>query len=1260
MAYSLQEIEQKLSAIPGEVFQELMDALLSEVEEEYSHLVSTGRQSGKQKTVKGTPDTVIRLPNGKLLLIESTTNEGIKKQSEFRKKLIGDVQKCLSKYSPAEVERIILCSNEKVSAELEGELNKFTRPHGIKLDIWARDRIALALNSRQRHLAQLYLGIPFGTGQVVSEQEFVERYERPGYQTTLSNAFFARENELKALSESLLNSPISLVIGKAGVGKTKLCLEALHRFQVANPTWGCFCVTKTPTAESIFNDIRHLLDPKKDYLIFLDDVNRQLTNFNEVLARMIDNGHGKIHVLATVRDYGRKEVETYCQNSELGFQVSNVTPLPEETILEILKSSDFNIQNQDYHRRILRIAQGNARIAIMLADLAIKTQNLEALNDVSDVYDQYFQRIQSDNGVLHQTEARKVLGFIAFFQQVQTQPKAEYQAMLSHFGLLEETFWHYADQLDELELVEISTDRHFVRNADQSMGGYMFYKVFIAEQLLSFKALLQHYFHSHSRKVQEMIVAANNDFGPAKVAEQVTPLLSDLWLDLRHSDEKEVLSFLSVFWFWLPDQCLAFLQERIIALPLVKNPDYQTDLPTDNLRHENDPYIETLQYFLHSQSYREQYFRAALSAGFHYVSRRPEAMPEWIKMLQEQLVFTREDYRHNFKRQVAFLNWMLANVEKTEYRVAMFVLASFLLKTDFQVHTSGTMKHQIAFYHFPLPITDEIRLFREQIWRFLSDHFQQYPTECFQVLKAYSLNGDFHPVREVLESDLPFVVELLQDFLSPNNFSHCYYLHSLPERLQLFSVDTAILKALQKRFDCLQFQYFRVLDLNRLRNRDRYDLKETRHEEFERLKKEEIITFFQFADLEAFQSFYGEFVFLTNTEESRNANLNWGLDMILENHLEHNENLTFSFLRHILVKGNPSLYAPSALLISFIKTNAALAKRFWRAIEKIPFKGKTMWLMRFYEWLPPEFVNQEYYESMMAFYRNLDEPAIWHSEHLERYISFNPNVFRDFLALNVAKNEIGQQARLWFDFFQKNIRHFRLEDTFLVQKAYFQQVALDQHFDHDFKDWLAVLKFDNNFLFEYIRQYNWSDRLHQANDHRKLGILWSLGNAEEIVEKAMLAVDWQGEPWVIPFEYPANELFLGIPAEQMERAAQFWQNFIEKHHTDLALMQLAFNIIRRLFDQHYQTLFLKFIALNPNVEFFQKIRWGDEVQMRVYSGKVSSSDRGVVRWERVMEMLEKVPDPFLIIQHKAFAREQILETQRFAERVRETWRDDDF
>jgi hypothetical protein len=58
----------------------------------------------------------------------------------------------------------------------------------------------------------------------------------------------------------------------------------------------------------------------------------------------------------------------------------------DEQIIDIIKAQPFEILNPDYHKEIVRIADGNPRLAIMTALLAKAHQNIYALADVSDLF----------------------------------------------------------------------------------------------------------------------------------------------------------------------------------------------------------------------------------------------------------------------------------------------------------------------------------------------------------------------------------------------------------------------------------------------------------------------------------------------------------------------------------------------------------------------------------------------------------------------------------------------------------------------------------------------------------------------------------------------------------------------------------------------------------------------------------------------------------------------------------------------------------
>ena len=80
----LQSIENEIKNINEALFQELCDSYLAIRNENYSALSRIGSMSGKQKTVTGTPDSLLLLPTGKYLFIEHSTNitRGVSKLEE--------------------------------------------------------------------------------------------------------------------------------------------------------------------------------------------------------------------------------------------------------------------------------------------------------------------------------------------------------------------------------------------------------------------------------------------------------------------------------------------------------------------------------------------------------------------------------------------------------------------------------------------------------------------------------------------------------------------------------------------------------------------------------------------------------------------------------------------------------------------------------------------------------------------------------------------------------------------------------------------------------------------------------------------------------------------------------------------------------------------------------------------------------------------------------------------------------------------------
>ena len=173
----LQAIETALSSINQAAFQELCDSFLALRNSNYSAFSRTGSQSGKQKTVKGTPDTFLLLPSGKYIFVEYSTNitAGVKK-------LTDDVRKCVDTNKTGiplnQITEIILCVNFNLTVLEVQNLRNLLSNTRIGLTVYTLDSLAIELYLHHRDLTHEYLGLPLDTGQIVSIERFIAEYNR--------------------------------------------------------------------------------------------------------------------------------------------------------------------------------------------------------------------------------------------------------------------------------------------------------------------------------------------------------------------------------------------------------------------------------------------------------------------------------------------------------------------------------------------------------------------------------------------------------------------------------------------------------------------------------------------------------------------------------------------------------------------------------------------------------------------------------------------------------------------------------------------------------------------------------------------------------------------------------------------------------------------------------------------------------------------------------------------------------------------------
>lgn len=1203
----LQAIEGALVSINQAAFQELCDSFLALRNRNYSAFSRIGSQSGKQKTIKGTPDTFFMLPNGNYIFVEYSTNvtAGLSKLHE-------DIRKCIDEKRTGiplnQIVEIILCMNFNLTAEEVQSLFNLLTEKNISLTIYTLDALSIELNLHHRDLTHQYLGLPLDTGQIVSIDNFIIEYNKAsqGIATPLNNTFLHREEEIKLLIDSIHNYDFIIITGAAGVGKTKLSLEGIIKFLSNNHSFSAYCVSYK-SHNTLLEDLYHYIEDDRDYILFVDDANR-IDAFNQITGYFKTARSGKLKVVLTVRDYAYKEIGILCQ--ELIYKRIDIFKLSDNQIIDIIKTEPFEILNPDYQKEIVRIADGNPRLAIMTALLAKAEQNIYALYDVSDLFERYFSTFIRDDGEFANELNIKCLGVIAFFYTIPYKERNTTDSILNAFGITYPDFIESIDKLDKLELVEIKYD--YVKIPEQNLSTFFFYKAFIKDGLLSFITLLSKYFSSNNERFRECIIPANNTFGHQNVMDKLQPVLQEYWLSIN-KDEERAFKFCNTFWFYLQTEALEFVYNIVASLPKASISEYTVDYDNNAFSSNQNKIIELLGEFFRFPIH----LKDSLELAFEYTRKKPEHLPELIHKIRERLTFDVDDERNRFQRQnilFQILHEGLVN-DDVLYSTTFFELSKTFMCFKFQ-HTKGGRKHSFYWYDYPIPNSPVIQEFRGRIWDSLETYFERYPDYAFNLLRSYASVSP-NATKDIMEYDLNFLIKIIDNKLNVNSFEHCRYVQDQIMWCKRNAITNESFSSLSMRFRNPTYEVFLKIDWNKLRDRDEleYDFKSYR--EYEKLKEEEIRSFFAFKTIADVSRFYDTFYYLFNATE-RNWNYLTSLDIIIDENCSINFDIGCLILQEIINKGNAIQYIPRLVLHNHLNTSEK-ADRIWNIIQSEGYNNVLQWQLSFFDNLNESLINPAIVDALINTIKNLSDRVIIQFKRLEKYEIVEPKLFQILLRAIVERNEQeGIQIEIWIDVFDTYFTKLG-EDVELIKKAYLQQEKIHSSFDLYGKGFVNILRKDSNFLIEFVRSLH-SKTFGLPNGTKDLSFVWQIDEVESLLMEVFDFATENHHYYGI-LEHFCNSFFRGLQAETKERAHAFLIEYCMRNFEDYRKINIVVDIARHTMSEIFEEVLLLYISLNQNVEDFSKILWRGSGTSG--SGDVILADIEMADWKRIQSIVEK-------------------------------------
>ncbi len=1243
----INQIQNALKGLDGGAFQKLADSYI--FKKGYQNINPIGSALGSDKVRKGTPDSYFRQKNGKLVFAEYTTD-----QTNIVKKLKGDLEKCLDTTKTGipldEIEEIVFCHNSQLPLLDEQALYKTCKDNGIKIQVFGLESISFDLYQKHPSLAQDFLGISIDTGQILEPMEFVENVGKNKTSTPLDTDFHYREEELTEIQEKIEINELVILTGSAGVGKSRLALQALEAFKKTHDNYKLLVIyNKGP---DLFEDIRSYFSEPGNFLLLVDDANR-ITQFDYIVDLIQKQRKDqKIKVIATVRDYARDKINNTAK--ALG-NVSEVEikPMNPEEIKGFIEAQ-YNINNSLYLNRISDIAGGNPRLAIMAAILAVKENSLKSIRDVSALYDEYFSSISSDLKELQDTHTLKVAGIISFFRAIDKSNTEAMELIQNVFGISSKDFWKSVEYLHEAEIVDVY-EKEVVKISDQVFSTYLFYLCFFKERTLSFSLLLENFFPSQINKLKDAIYPCLNSFDFDQISEAIRNDVKKRWANcIEENNENDLHELIKAFWFLLQSDVLIYVRDNIAKIE-----SQPIDLPSITFESANVtlnayPLLEILARF--NQESDESTFKTALDIVFLHIEKVPSAAPQFIKLMTNDFGFNRHSYQSEYLFQTILINALWGKTENGKNKLfsRLFIeVTSKYLKTRYDNHEGSN--RTITIYKFELLPIEPVFNLRKVMWEGI---FELYKTSNLRAyvssaIRSYCGSGYYLSQKEIVKRDAESIIPFMETEFDPKDFSECLLVqkyHKLLKRKEILLTEKLSQKFLSDTYELYNMMSFNYSDVESDNTSD-----------FDKIRKKRIKTYSISFGFEEYQTFIiksNEILSLLegspDTHQIRSAVTQTFLFLS-----ERDAALYEMVISEYIRTGNTLKLNQEQTLIDKL-IGACGDQKALNILREAEYSFKNQWLFDYYRCLSLENVTQEAAKELLALYDEATPREIPHGyDHLLNYVEADKNIIAKVIGLIITKTEKDQNFGCCLDMLfnhltEINKRLFDLleGDLTLIKKAYLTHCKSSQNADYNGATLSRILSADPAFLSEIIELQDYNSEWANGRDY---SFLWKHENCEAIVEiaiKKILRINLSKGCFLGSY---LEKLFCArsntecLP-EIKEKQDNFLKNIIEEKSSDTDLMKLIFNLISEFKPDRRVQFIQLFIDNNNNYSEFEALSF--EPSHWTYGGSAVPHYQARVEYWSTLLPLFNTTD---LLEHKLFIENTI---QRLRARVEQEKKSD--
>lgn len=1234
---TITQIENALKAINQASFQSLINHLLYLQGNKY--VGAPGAVVGKDKTSKGSPDSFF-INDDMYIFVECTTHEKLGKSKSFIEKLLKDVDHCFNedatKISKDKIEKIILACNEKVSAEDYNLLNIKVKSHNrsTKLEILNIQNLPLLIYDFSK-LSEEYLNVQIVKGEIYTLNEFLLKTTK-GLQPSLTNEFIGRNEEIKECVTALQRCNRLLLSGGAGVGKSKLAVQVLEELSKENYT----PIVIQSSAVPLWDDFNHFFQAGKNYLVLFDDANKSIQNLNYLLSIIDKHNTFSVKVIITSRDYVKKQVSQSL--SEHPYEEVVISEFKDEEITKIIETALPNLKfHPDIKRKIVDLAKGNARVALMATYSVTPDAETNYLSSPVLLYEQYFKKISGEIGIFDNPIILKSLAIVSFFGVLDKNNESLKQILLDNFAIDWNELWSAIMELHSHEILDVYASE-VVKVSDQVLATYAFYKCFIDDKsvVIDYAQWIIIFMNNYSPRIRATLIDANNTFAYSHVKDLVQPHLNKV-LKQINTDE-DLYTFYNLFWFYKGRECLLFLKKWINGLEQEDTPEILKFDFISNDHSKASKHFELLKEFW---NHPNELLRPSIEVALELLVKQPHRLSEILKFINDDFKYRLEDREQGFLRQTIILDVLLSENLPDDQKIfanGIFLnLAQALLGWHYTQF--GSMKGmEFTIYNFDLYKSVELMKLRELILNHVEKHFDFNNAQSKNILnKIIYPGGDIDKSIYVDEIN---IYEKMISKLDSNQYSDCKFVKTLAKHL------TNAGKVYPENWN--NFIESDIIKLsNFLKNGWEYR-NDKSYEEFEQEKREEYDDFIKKSTWKVTEKFlYSIHELYKQQVDSTVWRIENAVTDIYVSIANKDKNELEKALR-LFFSGEVIFPLRATVMNIAIGNKIMTGKEFLFIINDYDFKDKPYWISVLLSILPEEQIDGVFLrllielfqkpENDISIHRMLD--YIKYEKSFKEYKKSNPNLKNHNIITYLTSSILALQKMTRRDFgfhFCAECAPYFSNHIELFKSAYLAQKDKDQHFDYDGKELEAVLQLDNNFFIELLEiKASKEDYFSFKLDNFKLDYVWSLPNYEDILNRAMDIIIAKS-PIFSNFDHAATKLFTFHQSkdELEQRALLFITNYLVTNANNKQKVLTVFNIILHRYNNKFIDFVKVLLLSNKDIELFKSLHFD---KGGVYSGSRVPYIQGEIDFcKELVTMINNLPDILSYTEHIEYLEQKI-------------------